>query len=621
MRKEFVIGILCLFTSLPVCAEEKSPDQPLQGETVSASVHHSGQPPTARHIRLTGENGISDTAQVTTVGYRRHTIRLNENGYLISPDGSLFYPVGGFYANWPHTVPDADGVIRSSMELFPCNDSPYLHGFPWKEEVEQKVIAYLDHCQKHGVNTLRLMLRNMDLVGRVDPVQLQAVLHLFDLARPRGILFNVVLFEDYEKPPYYSPEILKKIVLPHYTSEELQKLPSYRKRFLVDGNLIQGVRRFYLSRYYSDPDLIRCHKDYLKELIPILAAREEVLCYELENEMFYFPEDWCREITACIRSMDPHTLILANPHPISWRIPIEWRDWRKSAADLIAFHSYNSGQAKADMGTVLFTLAKWTAQIGIPFGTGEGGVYFESVSDETRCPEQRVLAARDHIWMTFCAGGNASLYWTIVHENIIGEFGKIAPVIQAFGLDLKTMKRRRPPVAVVMPAKGQNANQNAADMAKRLLELGVDFDMPSIDEAGHYAVCLDAMTAKAEEIRISETLRPAVARPATGWDLATLLADDGQTAVLYLRNTVGGIGNYGTDEHPFYFRNVRPDNATLQLEQPEHWNKIMVYELDSKTVREIKPDKEGYIRLGTTQSDFLIGLRNLPVKSGNKKMQ
>ncbi|MDR2114848.1 MAG: hypothetical protein LBP87_00550 [Planctomycetaceae bacterium] len=579
-----------------------SPDKPLRGETVSISVRHSTKPLTTHRIRLTDENGIFGTTQFTTVGYRQNTIRLNENGYLISPDGSLFYPVGGFYANWSHAKPNADGVIHRSIDLFPCGDLPYLHGFPWKEDVEKKVTEYLDHCRSHGVNTLRLMLRNMDIVGRVDPVQLQAVLHLFDLARPRNILFNIVLFEDYQKPPYYNQAILKKVVLPHYTPEELEKLPSYRKRFLVDGHLIENE----LIRY-NDADVIQCHKDYLKELIPILAGREEVLCYEFENEMHHFPQEWCQEMATFIRSIDPCTLILGNPDPMNWATPI---DWRNSSADLIAFHSYNNGQANADMGTVFFIKAKWTAQTKIPFGTGEGGVYDEHIPAEKRCAEQLVLAARDHIWMTFCAGGNASLYWTIIHENIIGEFSKITPVIEALGIDLKIMKRRRPSVAVVMPAKGQNANQNATNIAKRLLELGVDFDTPPKGEDKNYAVCLDAMTTKAEEIQISETMKPTVAKPETGWDLATLLSDDGQSAVLYLRNIVGGIKNYSTDDRPYYFRNVQPKNVTLHLERPEHWKKIIVYELNSKTVQEIKPDKEGKIQLGKSQSDYIIGLRN-----------
>ncbi|MDR0335923.1 MAG: hypothetical protein LBI18_02425 [Planctomycetaceae bacterium] len=578
-----------------------SPEKPLRGETVSVSVRHSGKPLTTHHLQLTDENGISGTTHFTTVAYRKSTIRLNEHGYLISPDGSLFYPVGGFYANWPHAKPNADGTIQRSIDLFPCASIPYTHGFPWKEDVEKKVIEYLDHCQSHGVNTLRLMLRNMDIVGRVDSVQLQAVLHLFDLARPRGILFNIVLFEDYEKPPYYNRAILEKIVLPHYTPEELAKLPDYRKRFLVDNHVVESV-----FNRYSDADVIQCHKDYLKELIPILAGREEVLCYEFENEMHHFPQVWCQEIATFIRSIDPYTLILGNPDPMNWAKPL---DWRNGNTDLIAFHTYNNGRPNADMGAVFFMKAKWTAQTKIPFSTGEGGVYHEHIPDETRYREQQVQAARDHIWMTFCAGGNGALYWTIIHENIIKEFGKIVPVIEALGIDLKMLKRRRPTVAIVMPTNG-NANGNVTEIAKRLLELGVDFDTPPKGEDAEYAIRLDAMATKPKEIKLSESLRPTVAEPETGWDIATLVSDDEQSAVLYLRNIVGGIKNHNTDLRPYYFRNVQPSLVAFRLEQPERWKKIVVYELDSKTVKKIEPDKNGKIQLGITQSDYIIGLSN-----------
>jgi hypothetical protein len=579
------------------------PDKPLHSntsaKTATISVRHSGKPFTTHRLQLTDENGISGTTQITTIAYRKSTIRLNENGYLILPDGSFFYPVGGFYANWPHAKPNANGTIQRSIDLFPCGAIPYTYGFPWKKDVEKKVIEYLDHCQSHGVNTLRLMLRNMDIVGRVDPVQLQAVLHFFDLARPRGIKFNVVLFEDYVKPPYYNQSVLEKVVLPHYIPEELAQLPSHRKRFLVNRDF---VKQEFLR--YTDSDVIQCHKDYLKELIPILAGREEILCYEFENEMHYFPKAWCQEIATFIRSIDPYTLILGNPDPMNWSVSF---DWRNGNTDLIAFHTYNNGQLNADMGAVFFMKAKWTAQTKIPFSTGEGGVYHEHIPDETRYREQQVQAARDHIWMTFCAGGNGALYWTIIHENIIKEFSKINPVFKSLGIDLKTMKRRRPTVAVVMPTNG-NANKNATDIAKRLLELGVDFDTPPKGEETSYAVRLDAMTTKPEYIKLSESLKPTVAEPATGWDMATLLADDECSAVLYLRNVMGGIKNINTESRPYYFRHVQSGKATLRLEQPKHWKKIVVYELDSETVKEIKPDTTGKIYLGTSKSDYIISL-------------
>jgi len=95
------------------------------------------------------------------------------------------------------------------------------------------------------------MLRNMDLVGRVDQVQLQAVLHVLDLARPLGIRFNVVLFEDYTRPPYVNLEILDNIVLPHYTADDLKNLPAHRSRFLVDKRVLNAA-----GARYTDPDAI-----------------------------------------------------------------------------------------------------------------------------------------------------------------------------------------------------------------------------------------------------------------------------------------------------------------------------------------------------------------------------
>ena len=79
---------------------------------------------------------------------------------------------------------------------------------------------------------------------------------------------------------------LEKIVLPHYTQEELSQLPPHRARFLVKKDTLSSA-----ALRYTDADAMACQKDYLRELLPILAAREEILCYEFENEVNKFIED------------------------------------------------------------------------------------------------------------------------------------------------------------------------------------------------------------------------------------------------------------------------------------------------------------------------------------------
>ena len=566
----------------------------IKGNPAAVTVTCPSDTPATYRIALSDDKGHGGETVVTTVVFRKDAIRLNANGYLVNSTGTPFFPTGGLYANWPHRV-SADGSIGNALDLFPCGPSPYKAGFPWSPETEAAVGAYLKHCSENGINCLRLMLRNMDLVGRVDPVQLKATLHLFDLARPYGIRFNVALMEDYDKPPYVSQEILEKIVLPHYTPEQLNVLPQHRARFLVKKERLASP-----ALRYSDRDAIACQKDYLRELIPTLAAREEVLCYEFENEMVFPPMAWCREIAAFIRTIDPHTLILGNPGPHDWPEPLRWRD---SGCDLFSYHPYNDGEAPADHGAIIYLRSKFAAQSGLPMYTGEGGLNQNRWEDAVKkiLPEPAARGTRDQIWMSVCSGADGCLYWTLGLDLEAQEFASVRPALDALGLDLPTLRRQRPSAALALPPAARDRRDVA--LAMRLLDLGVDFDTVATNEAAAYAVRLVPGEQKPELLNLPAT----VARPAAGWQIATLVSDTGDRALLYLRNVAGGVKDFGAPPRPCHLRDVRPAEAVFRLR--ETWRSVKAFDLDARQARTVQPDASGRVTLGTTDHDFLIGLR------------
>jgi len=578
-------------------AGTQAPKGRLRGQPATVALTLPKDAPATHRLALADAGGHTGTATITTVTYRKNTVRLNPNGYLVSPDGQLVFPSGGLYANWPHrALPD--GSVTRAVDLFPCGPTPYKEGFPWQAGTEAAVGAYLKHCSERGITCLRLMLRNMDLVGRVDPVQLQATLHLFDLARPYGIRFNVALFEDYSKPPYVSREMLETIVLPHYTPEQLASLPPHRARFLVRRETLETF-----DRRYTDPDAIACQQDYLRELIPVLAAREEVLCYEFENEMVFPPMSWCRTIAATLRAIDPHTLVLGNPGPHDWPVPLTWRE---SGCDLYSFHPYNDGQPLADHGAIIFLRSKFSAQTGLPMYTGEGGInqnrWEKGITKMT--PAASARGARDQIWMSVCCGANGCLYWTLDHDAEAQEFEKIKPALDALDIDLASMKRQRPAVALVLPQKRRDSRDAA--MAMRLLSLGTDFDTVTAQEAGAYAVTIDLDKQAPESV----TLPATVAAPAPGWQIATLVSEKRNQALLYLRNVGGGVKDFGAKPRPCYLRDVQNAEAAFTLSQPKAWRSVTVFDLDTRQAYPAQPDAAGRITLQATSHDFLIGLRN-----------
>ena len=540
---------------------------------------------------LQDSKGHRGSTHVTTLNYRTNTIRLNAAGWLVTPEQKLYFPTGGLYANWPHKV-NKDGSASRSVDLFPCGPSAYKEGFPWKPETESAVNEYLKHCAENGINCLRLMLRNMDIVGKVDPVQLKAVLHFFDLAKPYGIRFNIVLFEDYTKPPYVSREIIEKIVLPLYTPEMLSNLPPHRARFLVRKDTLKQA-----SLRYTNKDAIACQSDYLHELIPILAAREEILCYEFENEMVRPPMSWCRITAETIHSIDPHTLILGNPGPHDWPEALRWRE---SGCDLYSYHPYNNGSKEADHGAIILLRSKYSAQSKLPMYTGEGGINQNRWQKGVKRvdPDQMARGTRDQIWMSTCCGANGCLYWTIMHDYEAKEYAKIQPAFDALKLNLKTLKRATATVAIQLPDESPNSRDRA--MAMRLLELGVDFDTVTKTEIKGYATQIDLNKNSAEEI----TLPATVARPGKGWQIATLTGN--KQSLLYMRNIAGGVKDFGGSQRSCYLRDVKAAEACFTLRKK--WKTVTVFDLDTQKAQTVTPNESGRVTLGTSLHDFLIGL-------------
>ncbi len=567
---------------------------PVRGRPAQVLVECSSRPLTTHRIVLHDPAGRSGTTELMTVGYKKRPVKLGTNGYLLGPDGDLFMPLGGFYANWPAGLPGPDGRLGRALDLFPCGPHPYPHGFPWSAEIERKVRDFLELCRRNGVTALRLMLRNMDLVGRVDEVQLRAVLHYLDLARPLGIRFDVVLFEDYDKPPYCNQAVLEKIVLPKYNDAQLQDLPAHRARFLVERRLLKTA-----AEKYTDRDAIECQKDYLRQLLPHLVGRDEIFCYELENEMVHPPMSWVNEMTRFIREIDPHTPVLGNPGPHEWPEPLRWR---KAAVDLFSYHPYSDGIDGADHGAVVYMQSKWAVAAGKPMFTGEGGINQSRWQKGVRKvpPDYAARGVRDQIWLSLCCSACGAFMWAPEHEREMAEFGKVMPALTAVGVDLRNMRRGRAAVALKMP-EGPAENHAAYRMAWQLLGLGVDFDvLAPADDASGYAAVVEP-TASAADI---DDL-PRLFEPADGYQVAYLLDKDRRQALVYLRNVAGGIVNLG-DGRPCWARKPAPATAALKI-AGGRWPQVRAYDLDDARPVRLSVGSDGVTVAAQTTDDFVIG--------------
>jgi hypothetical protein len=574
----------------------------VRGAPAVVAVTCSRQPVVHHTITLADAAGHTGSLELTTVGLKPHPVKLTPNGYMVLDDGKLYMPLGGFYANWPSALPQPDGRVGRALDLFTCGPAPYQWGYPWPPEVEKQVADFLALCHSHGITGLRLMLRNMDLVGRADQVQVKAVLHMLDLARPLGIRFNVALLEDYDKPPYCNAEVLEKVVLPHYGNTELDNLPSYRRRFLVEKRLLGNQ-----AAKYTDPEAIACQKDYLRDLLPHLMGRDEIFCYEFENEMVFPPMSWVNEMADFIRGIDPRTLVLGNPGPHEWPEP---RRWARSQIDLFCYHPYNDGDPSADHGAIVFMRSKWAAAAGKPFLTGEGGINQNRwQADVKKCSfPYGARGMRDQIWTSLCCGANGAFMWTPEHELELSEFGSVEPALRALGLDLRTMSRKRPGVCVVMP-DDDSANGKAYAVAWRLLDAGVDFDTVPVAAARGYERVL--RLAEVDPARIGEAvsgLASELGRPAKGYQMCYLADAKRQSVLIYLRNVAGGIVNLG-DSRALYLRDPQPARAEIHLQSPaKRWN-VRAFDLDALQPVPVVLEADGTVLVADSSShDYAVAL-------------
>ncbi|MCD6352296.1 MAG: hypothetical protein J7M26_09275 [Armatimonadetes bacterium] len=571
---------------------------PLRGAPARVTILCSTTPLTRHEARLWDEARREGRLELRTMELKDKSFTLSSTGYLLDPAGKLYLPLGGFYANWPSTLPDEKGGIGRALDLFPCGPQPYRAGFPWSAKVEKQVRDYLELCHRHGVTGLRLMLRNMDLVGRADPVQLKAVLHLLDLARPLGLRFDVVLFDDYDKPPYVNRAVLEKVILPHYSAEELEEVSGARARFLVDKRLLGSKKE-----KYTDPDAIACEKAYLDDLLPHLAPREEVFCYELENEMVYPPMSWVNEMTEYLHKLDPKTPVLGNPGPHAWPEPARWRG---SKVDLFSYHPYNDGQPDADHGAVAYMRSKWAAAAGKPMFTGEGGINQNRWQRDVKKvpPEYAARGIRDQIWLSMACGACGAFMWTAAHEAEMAEFAKVWPALKAVGIDLVRLKRRRPTVAVVMP-EDANANGKACALAWRLLSRGVDFDVVGPGGGGQYATRIDAASQDPAKLGLHSELLT----PSEGYQAAYLAGADLGQVLVYLRNVAGGIKNLG-DGRACFVRQPGACRAQLRLARGVGFSRVQAYDLDAGKAVAVTVSQDGQVLVaGNTEHDYVLGLR------------
>ena len=566
----------------------------------SAIARFQGDPATRWVTQVTvkdekGLEGQSAAICVLPAGPRPAPVQMLPNGYFTAA-GKPWLPLGGFYANWVGAA-TPDGEWRQLVSF--------------TDATEEQTIAWLRFLKESGVTAQRFMLRThrkdgmepMDIGGRVNPGLFAAFLRYLDLARPFGIRFLLVLHEDYTKPIYYNTQPLERWALPLWAGQNLDALPPFQRRFVRDRALIEDI-----GLKYTDPDVMACQDRYAREIIGLLKDNPQVFAYELENEMVNCPASWANHAIATIRSVDPKTPVCVSHGGggLHTADPAWWKE--KTSIDFYSYHLYPPGSTSplVDYGAAIDVLTRY-GRMGKPAFLGESaGDEFSTHPDR----ETRRWVMRDIIWFSLANGNPGCFFWN-ARGSEVAEF-RLANEV-ASRIDWSTFQRRRPAIAVAVPHSlendkwfrtpvGQAAYAMMGRYARHYLDRGVEFAF-AID-AGAYPLRAGVEQFAPPEPPASEFV------PSPGYQLKPLVAADGKTALLYVRNLAGVEFWESKERHPrrMHLRTRKPAPLQVKVNLPGRFQ-AEVWDLDTGR-REQRPVAAGdTLDLGTTDHDFAVLLR------------
>lgn len=525
-------------------------------------------------------------------------LSIQDNGYFAFAGGEAFLPLGGFYGNFVHRV--EEGVITEER-FGSIRDSSAAEKRAWFQTLAD-----------NGVNCLRIMSRDhtrrgvdeWDRVGALNEQLLNTWEEYWDVALEYGIHIWPTIHESFYATyaPYRNAEVMKSMVVPLYSAEEIAQVPDYRRR-LLDGKPIGP------QEMYSDADMVLARRDYVNALIPRLREHPSILWYELENEQEVGIFDWTNQNIEWIRQHDTQTpigishsgagLMTADPIPHARRTGIDYYSYHIYPVDRVC-------QPELDYGLAVSMLARY-AMCGVPAGAGESGSH---ILPDGPTGQWRQALARDTVWMPFLSGNNHIMFW----DGAQPEVTACKAVAEAARLlKLSTFRRKKPPIAVNVAhgldddiyfrsEPGYALYTNMGRYEAHFARLGVEFDY-CFDDAGY-----DTVLPGSQFEPYEPGTRPFVLSP--GYQMRSLTGADDNTVVAYIRNQ-GESVRVGKDWHAGWVRKPTPATFDLTIRLPGTYEGFL-HTFDAETRQDVRIDGEG--RIGTqeaTERDYWLYLRRV----------
>ena len=575
------------------------------------------------------------------------------DGYFYRENGDRYFPLGYF------------GCYFADYEADEQQGATSQHGDNLLEFQRMPVSVwrkFFGNLREQGYTALRLFPRGdssgsawegLDIGGRLNRTLLETMFRYFDVAAEYDIKIQLCLFSQMECSFYCQPDTRRYWGSRLYTPEEIENAPAFQQRFLKHPDDLVAY-----NDYFSDPDVRACNKQFLDEIIPLVAANPNVFMVEISNEIGWAGPhatphntfrweitssylDWMREMVAHIHALAPGLPVcISNPGVgVLGHDPVQWA--RETGADLFSMHLYPDicGHVPGSDYAQIADVTLRYAQTASPVMYGEwqllGGIRDEDCDRATleRCKQ---LLTRDMVWLTMLSGAPGCIAWRAPG------YGEYAPACDVFsGLNGRNLTRAEHPLKINIGAMTDKMialvdggfpdcqfsedrwcpDRSATDGKHRYcakaespeykallqaeawsLETGADFVLTQVPQE---SVPLLKLTGK------DFARQPVPLKTPAGYQVKTLRTEDGRTILIYLRNCRPIPIRKGTGSDRFDLFAIRTQQAvplTLDFRLDGKYE-LKILDLDTREWMEPQAvDRNAAIGMGISSHDYVLVL-------------
>jgi hypothetical protein len=573
-------------------------------------------------------------------------------GYFYRKNGDRYFPLGYF------------GCYFADYEADDLQGRMSQHGDRLLEFQRMPVSVwrkFFGNLREQGYTALRLFPRGdssgsawegLDIGGRLNRPLLETMFKYFEVAAEYGIKIQLCLFSQMECSFYCQPDTRRYWGSRLYTPEEIENAPAFQQRFLKHPEDLVSY-----NDYFSDPDVRACNKQFLDEIIPLVAANPNVFMVEVSNELGWAGPhatppttfrweitpaylDWTRAMVTHIHALAPGLPVcISNPGVgLLGHDPTQWA--RETGVDIYSLHLYPDvcGHAPgSDYAQIADVTLRYT-QMAVPAMYGEWqllGVR-EGELDKATLERCKQLLARDMLWLTMLSGAPGCIAWRAPG------YGEYAPARDVFtALNGRSLARAAAPQKVNIAAMtdkmiafadgGVSAcqftearwcpDQSATDGKHRFcakaespeykallqaeswsLETGADYALTQVPQEGIPLLKL----AKKDFAKQSVPLKTP-----DGYQVKTMCTEDGRTLLIYLRNYRPLPIRQGTGSEQFDLFALRTQKAvplTLDFRLDGKYE-LKILDLDTREWMEPQAvERHSVIGMGITSHDYVLVL-------------